>query len=68
MILWKISTAISIKHLILATFNIEKINLSDCMPLNGVTLPSNIVLATYSHECGKYELVAASVKTTMYNL
>ena len=35
-ILWKISTAISIKHRILATFNIKKINLSDCMPLNKI--------------------------------
>jgi hypothetical protein len=33
--LWKISTAISIKHRILATFNIKKrINLSDCMHLS----------------------------------
>ena len=33
MALWKFSTAISIKHRILATFNIKKINLSDCMAL-----------------------------------
>ena len=33
MILWKITTAISIKHRILATFNIKKINLSHCMSL-----------------------------------
>jgi hypothetical protein len=38
MILWKISTAISIKHRILATFNIKKINLSDCMPLRLISL------------------------------
>jgi hypothetical protein len=32
---WKMSTANSIKHRILATFNMnkKKINLSDCMPL-----------------------------------
>jgi hypothetical protein len=48
--------------------NIDGFYAKDCMPLNGVTLPSNIVLATYSYECGKYELVAASVKSTMYNL
>ena len=36
MILSNISTAISIKHRILATFNLKKkINLSDCMPLSG---------------------------------
>ena len=34
MILWKISTAISIKHRILATFNIKKKNLTACMPLS----------------------------------
>lgn len=36
--------------------------------LNGVTLPTNFVLATYSDECGKYERVAVSDKTKMYNL
>ena len=35
MILWKSSTAISIKHRILATFNIKKYSiLTACMPLN----------------------------------
>ena len=33
MILWKISTAISIKHRILATFNKKKSILTACMPL-----------------------------------
>jgi hypothetical protein len=38
MILWKISTAISIKHRILATFNIKKISiLTACMPLTYVS-------------------------------
>jgi hypothetical protein len=34
MALWKFSTAISIKHRILATFNIKKKILTACVPLN----------------------------------
>jgi hypothetical protein len=39
MILWKISTAISIKHRILATFNVKKKSiLTACMPLMQVCI------------------------------
>jgi hypothetical protein len=43
MILSKISTAISIKHRILATFNIKKSILTACMPLRNAMLISQVL-------------------------
>jgi hypothetical protein len=51
-ILWKNSTAISIKHRILATFNIKKNSiLTACMPLNKRRNKNNMVI---KHRCNRY--------------
>jgi hypothetical protein len=63
MILWKISTAISIKHRILATFNIKKNSiLTACMPLKFVM--SNSYKSVYWF--GMCEIVCWKKKSTWH--
>jgi hypothetical protein len=51
MVLWKISTAISIKHRILATFNIKKKSiLTACMPLINYKKKSHRNTKIYLHK------------------
>jgi hypothetical protein len=64
MILWKISTAISIKHRILATFNKKQSILTACMPLTDMehnillkiclTIPKEAIKSRISKKDGKH--------------